>query len=259
MIITAGGTDVVYTVTANATPPPPTALTVTRFDDPDGDGDCPTDCSLRQAVHAIAPGGTVTVPSGIYTVSPSTTGIGIASSVNIVGAGAGATTITGGGVVRALNIGAGEVSISDLSITDGATNSSGPGESGYDGFGGLINVNNASLTLERVALSNGKALTAVDIDNGALDAAHGGAIFAGYSTVVVRDSSIAGSTSDGNGGAIEGGTSEVDVTNSTITGNTAAGSGGGIYASSGSLINDTIAANTAGQGATQLGVTGSSG
>src|SRR5581483_7319017 len=44
-------------------------ITVTRFDDPAGDGDCPDDCSLRQALAAVDDEGTVLLPAGTYTLT----------------------------------------------------------------------------------------------------------------------------------------------------------------------------------------------
>ena len=38
-------------------------------DDPAGAGACPADCSLRQAVASVGDGGTVTLPSGRYTLA----------------------------------------------------------------------------------------------------------------------------------------------------------------------------------------------
>jgi len=81
------------TGTANAA-----IVEVTRLDDPAGNGNCPTDCSLRQAVEYAQPGDTVKLAGGpnaaVYSLTRGTT-IEIAKNLTIEGDGPNVTAIDG--------------------------------------------------------------------------------------------------------------------------------------------------------------------
>src|SRR4051812_21839329 len=70
---------------------------VTRFDDPAGPGNCPSDCSLRQAIAYAQAGDTIRLAGGptvkVYSLTRGT--LDIAKSLTIAGASAELTRIDG--------------------------------------------------------------------------------------------------------------------------------------------------------------------
>jgi hypothetical protein len=196
-------------------------------------------CSLREAItninnrattyadcaptRAYGTNDKIFIPAGTYTTTiagakedmNATGDYDILKSVVIVGAGAGSTTINGGGLDRVFDIAANDVSISDVTITGGKT-SRGNG-------GGIDNKGTLTVTNSIIRANTG---------------GNGGGI---YGRVTVTDCIISDNTAS-NGGGIAGSGS---VTKSTISGNTAtAGEGGGIF-NNGTLTvtNSTLSGN----------------
>jgi len=207
-------------------------LTVTRLDDPAGAGACPADCSLRQALAAVTPGGAVAVPPGRYSIAGQ---LLIAQDVTIAGAGARATSIvqTAGG--RVIEVAAGTVVISGVTITGGRT-SSGGGEPNAGVGGGIWIDTPGSLTVTDSAIVGNHAYQS------------GGVIDVNGRLTLVR-STVAGNGATGGlgiGGGIDSFGISVTLVNSTIAANTSSRDGGGLFtASPASLTNVTLAANTA--------------
>lgn len=99
---------------ALAAPAGAAAIDVTTTGDPGPGGTV----SLRQAIAASAPGGTIALPAGSYVLAGGPLAIG--KSLTISGAGAASTTVSGGGAGRVFTLaGAGAVELSDLTITGG--------------------------------------------------------------------------------------------------------------------------------------------
>jgi hypothetical protein len=220
-------------------PPPLTSLAspgtaVTRFDDPGGAGACPADCSLRQALASIATGGTVTLPPGTYVLTQGALALGW--DVEIDGAGARTTTIVQTGRHRVIEVDAGTITITNVTITGG---SEGLASSDRNpGVGGGIWIDlPGSLTLIGATVSGNHA----DQSGGGIDV---------DGALTVSGSTISGNTTSGGlgiGGGIDGFGANLTVTNSTIAGNTASGDGGGLLiASIATLTNVTIAGNSTG-------------
>ena len=211
-------------------------VTPTRFDDPAAGpvGCLPNvNCSLRQALEAVSPGGTVNLLTGRYELSQATS-LAVKPGVTINGAGARATTIDGNSLTRVLLIQESNeiATINDVTITGGTT-------TGNDFQGGGIYVlNNAGLALNRSAVVGNSATQ------------EGGGIYSGSNNAVqIADSTISGNTvgTSGAGGGIAGSsTSDLRIFNSTISGNTAPGvrSSAGL-ATNGALemVHVTMAAN----------------
>ena len=216
----------------------PASLTVTRLDDPLGAGSCPSDCSLRQALAAIAAGGTITLPAGTYVLSQGellTTG-----SVTIAGAGAFETTIEGVGGDRVLEVAGGDtVTLSAVTITGGASllsdTDTDPGEGG-----GVLADPGASLTISDAMLTNNTAAT----DGGAV--AVEGTIGGPGGALTLVASTIEGNTASSTGGGVfVAGPASASITNSTIVSNNAV-EGGGIGAGgTTNLASDTLTDNDA--------------
>ncbi len=125
LLVVLGAGLALFVETLGAQAGAPTSLTVTRFDDPAGAGSCPSDCSLRQALAALAPGGTVTLPAGTYSLSQGEL-LDSVSSLTITGADARSTTIEETTSDRVLEVGGSStLAMSDVTITDGDTGSDG--------------------------------------------------------------------------------------------------------------------------------------
>src|SRR3954470_1327426 len=69
-------------------------ITPTRFDDPAGAGNCPSDCSLRQAIAATGAADTIALKSGGYQLSQGSS-LAITRDVTITGQGRDSTLIEG--------------------------------------------------------------------------------------------------------------------------------------------------------------------
>jgi CSLREA domain-containing protein len=193
----------------------------------DGDDQCtPTDCTLREAI-ATAPAGTVIdVPAGTYTLDPQLGELTL-RGVALRGAGAGATTVTGGGQSRVFAIFGEQAFLSRMRITGGQ---------GQDG-GGIHVGGESALTLTDVAVTDNRAAGA------------GGGIYSEGELTVAR-SVIARNESAQAGGGLALGGGSASVTNTTLSANAAA-RGGGIYSSGPPellLLNSTVAANRDGAG-----------
>lgn len=242
---TVGPVTVALSVTG--TPPPPDAITVTRTDDPVGDGTClgdvhTDDCSLRQAVAAIEPGGTITVPAGTYTLTQDT--LLVAWPMTIAGDGARRTTLT---LDAALTGDGSGYAVVEVNRADGVTISGLrlTGGSGDDGGrrGGGVYASDSSLTLDAVQVTGNTAEYS------------GGGVYSEDGQLTVTSSTINDNTTtsgDGGGGGIALESSSLTMSNSTVVGNDASseigGTGGGLFLSGTSTVSvtfSTIAGNTA--------------
>lgn len=258
------------------------------------------DCSLRGALAAAAARpaeevSTIRVPAGTYRLTassfcgpfrlagdavPFSLGAAVSSlcisrgDVSIVGAGAAATVIDGGGTRRPLLIGADAVvHLAGLAVGHGFATRDFSGNLLPNG-GGIHNHGTLTLTdvvvrdnalpidaggADGAGIYNGGALTLVraivrDNDGHANNA--GGGIYNDGSrgaTSSLSDSTISGNAIGASGGGLANDGGHVVVTGSTVSGNTAGRGGGGISnlgsggdASALTVINGTISGNTAG-------------
>ena len=217
---------------------PPTSLTVTRTDDPAGAGSCPADCSLRQAVAAIADGGTITLPAGDYVLTQGQ--LLITGNVTIEGDSARTTTIdqttSGGG--RVLELGDGSdtntVDLSGVTITGGDT-ASDSGETNGGVGGGVWVDTGTTLDLSQSTVTGNSATNS----GGGIDT--DGNLSVDSSTI--NGNSVSGG-SPGIGGGVDDFGGTVSITNSTVANNSANDDGGGLYAGADlTLLNDTFALN----------------
>ncbi|HTP19633.1 MAG TPA: CSLREA domain-containing protein [Solirubrobacteraceae bacterium] len=199
---------------------------------------------------------TIDVPTGVYVLTGGP--LSLTGNAAIAGAGAGTTTITGGGMSQVVVVAAGvRASISDVAITGGLSGQVciemcglGLGLDGVPG-GGIANA--GTLALTRVIVTGNRTsagATSSNCTNNNPGGCEGG---------------------DGGGGGGISNTGTLTIASSTITGNTTgdgasgtpgkAGNGGGISGSGGSggaisnlgtltIIGSTISGNTTGRGAT---------
>jgi predicted outer membrane repeat protein len=203
----------------------PALLTVTTLQDT-GVG------SLRGEIAVAAPGDTINFP--VTGTIPLTSGpIAIMQNVTINGPGPGVLSISGSHASRIFDISNANVSISDLTLTQGKT---------VGNSGGAIASTNANLTLTRCVLSGNQAVSA-----------NGGAIaYIGGNTQTITDCTFTGNTADGNGGAIDSPGITLNASGSTFDHNTTNNTDGGgalsIGAGTVALTNCTFTANAADSG-----------
>jgi hypothetical protein len=206
---------------------------------------CPTGCAFSQIAPAIAAaksGDTIKVAAGTYTG-----GFTIGVSMKLVGAGAHATIIRGGGpVVTIGRISASRkftVAISGVTITGGVTHSS-PGlgfggKAGVNAFGGGVQINphigapntpqifDATVTISNSVITGNRVAPIASVPGPAnfacpsgpcpFNAGLGGGIFNGALTLTVRDSMVTDNQAsgvNGQGGGIysEGFLTLIDTT-----------------------------------------------
>lgn len=225
--------------------------TVTKSADTN-DGICDADCSLREAIGVAGAGDVIVFASGLGGTFTLTLGeIAIDQSITVQGPGEAALAVSGNDVSRIFNVGAvnpnAVVTISGLTLQNGRNASAG------QATGGAI-LNNASLTLSRVAIKNSSAIGAATF------AARGGALghvsTAGNLTITTSsfstNSALGGSSTsagsaggNGTGGAIfiaTTATGVIDVSRSTFSNNTASSGGNTTAGSAGDAAGGAIAA-----------------
>ncbi|MET1012708.1 MAG: choice-of-anchor Q domain-containing protein [Actinomycetota bacterium] len=207
--------------------------TVDTFEDT-FDGSCADgDCSLRDAVSSVDPGGTVRLPAGFFALNrtgagPDAGDIDLDRPVTIVGIGEGGTFLDASGLGdRVFDVTA-DATIRHVTLLNG----------GPVGTGGLIRIREGNLALERVTTFQGIAG-----DGGSI------AVGEGASASIDRSWIFASLASDRGGGLFVRG--DATLLRSTISDDRAEGGGGGIYVApvgSVSFSNSTLSNNIAVRG-----------
>ncbi|HMJ36966.1 MAG TPA: choice-of-anchor Q domain-containing protein [Baekduia sp.] len=191
--------------------------------------------SLRQAVVDAAPGETVVLPAGTYTLTSGE--LAVAKSVTISGHGTADTIVRAGGAFRVLHTSGASsaVVISGLTLRDGHVVSS------IAQGGGVLN-QGAALTLSDVAVTNNRA-DSDGVPGGAGSIAYGGGILSETGALTLLRAQVTGNTAtasggdgippNGNGGPgsiAEGGglmsSGALTVLDATFSGNAATATGG---------------------------------
>lgn len=227
-----------------------TILVVTKTDDTNGTCDSGTDCSLREAVAEANinslvyqidfafPMNDAGCSNGacVITLGGSEIAITTAATLTINGTGADSLTVSGGNASRVFYSTAANVTIKNVTLTDG--NGSGAGVSGD---GGAIYADGGALTLQSVHVTaNATGMSG----NG------GGAVFEGGANHQILNSTFSANNGDANCGGFGVQNGSLTVVNTTVSGNTTAGGGGGFcsYGGSITLRSVTVTGNTAGGG-----------
>ncbi|HYH59131.1 MAG TPA: choice-of-anchor Q domain-containing protein [Thermoleophilaceae bacterium] len=169
-------------------------------------------CTVRAAIqeaNALPGADKVVIPAGTYLLS---SGLAVNSTVDIEGpAGARATILDGVPSARVITVnGGGSMRYSGITLTGGG--------------GGLV-VQNADITLDRVAIRDNHITSAGTLEGGAVWV-FSGALTITRSTLSGNTLTSTGSQSLGGGVAVYPNTT-LNITNSTIAGNKADGSSGG--------------------------------
>ncbi len=185
--------------------------------------------SLRQAITDAAPGETILVPAGTYTLTSAQ--LSIAKSLTISGNAASDTIIRAGGAFRVFGISGAtsNVTISGVTIRDGSLVTG-------SALGGGVMDQDATLTLQDDVVANNRAVADGSSGNPGGTALGGGVYIAGAGTFAIVNSSVSGNLasavggSGSHGGVVEGGGLFINVpftmTSTTVDGNTSDGRGG---------------------------------
>jgi CSLREA domain-containing protein len=232
------------------------ASTVDTFEDT-FDGSCEDgDCSLRDAVASVDPGGTVRVPPGFYALDRSGTGpnagdIDLSRPVTIVGIGESGSFVDASALGdRAFDVST-DVSLRHLALLGGS----------QVRRGGVVRARVGTLVVRRSTIVGGRAddggAIAVGIAaTGSIDrswisdnraTARGGGLFILGTTVISR-STISGNRAAGGGGAFIGPSVSLTIGNATVSRNVAVRGGGVRAVGAIELFSASIVANRAGVG-----------
>ena len=208
--------------------PPPTELVVISAAD-GGAG------SLRDALAVIADGGTITFDPALAGETVALNGqLTVDRSVTIDASTAPGVILTTGGVSRIMEVTAGStVTVTDVVIRDGVDGPQG---------GGVLN--NGSMTLERVVVTN----NTVDTAGPPNFAFGGGGIYNGeFASLTLIDSTVSDNQSLNHpGGGVYGFfNSTVVIDRSTLSGNFTGDVAGGLRSlGNATIVNSTVSANT---------------
>ena len=231
-------------------------LTVDTFEDT-FDGSCAdADCSIRDAVASVDPGGTVRVPPGFYPLDRSGTGpnagdVDLSRPVTIVGTGETGTFVDASALGDRVFDVSSDVSLRHLAMLGGSR----------VGRGGVLRATAGTLVVSRSTVVGGRAdnggavavgnaaTASIDrswiSDNGAT--LRGGGLYILGTTVVSR-STISENRAAGGGGAFVGPSASLAIGDATVSRN-AAVRGGGVRAIGDiELFFASIVANRAGVG-----------
>jgi hypothetical protein len=227
--------------------------------------------SLQAALDAAHDGDTIKLGAGTFTG-----GVAITKSISLVGAGPGATVVSGGSPVLTIGVqdAASEptVSISGLTVTGGDNHGDGPIATG----GGIAILPAAGFTtgatvkITHSVISGNRAEPAVTVPSPGgnlcpntpcpFAAAQGGGIYStgnlSISDSVIADNLAAGVASDADGGGIWSALGSLTIRNSIVTRNSAIAGipngrfaeGGGLFVDSGSLsVRNTVVSDNSAQ------------
>ncbi len=207
-------------------PPPATSFTVNTTTDahaanPAGGvcADSGGQCSIRAALEvANATNQTITVniPAGTYTLSLGALDATDTAGVQLVGAGASTTTITGPGGTDVFDV-------TDATANGGFAGLTNLTVSGGEGIG--VDADNAVLIMSGATVANASGI------NLGAGVHNDGQLWATTST-------FTGNSALEEGGALFNDTGSVRLSNDTFTGNTAGGDGGAIYNDDGTVAVD---------------------
>lgn len=201
------------------------------------DGECDSECSLREAIagaNARRGSDVIVLGPGVYRLTRAGAGedggatgdLDVTDDLDIVGANPAATVLDGGGLDRVLELHGDRLDLQGVTVRNGTV----------EGEGGGLRNRFGQLTLGDVVVDGN---TAVEGD--------GGGIWS-YGTLTLERVTLAGNTAGGHGGGIAARLA-LAAANVTVSGNQAGGDGGGLYLFMpllGTAVNATVTANSAG-------------
>jgi hypothetical protein len=225
-------------------------LTVTNTSD-SGSG------SLRLAIASAVPGDLIVFdPAAIGTIALATS-LSVAQSVTIQGPGAGNITLDGQGAVRVINLTAGTLTLSGVTVANGlAAAAKGGGVDIANGatlnVSGSVFIGNHAGNGGAISAEVGGTLTVATstFQNNAGTTVGGGGII-NFGTATVRGNTFLNNTASINGGAVDNQpNATLILENNTFSGNTSVGQAGAVSNLNVlTAINNTFSANQGSSGA----------
>ena len=239
-----------------------------------GDGVCETAknnhvCTLRGAVAEMManPGGTITLPAGVFTLNTTGTGtpngaLVLTGDVAIEGAGASSTILDGASLSRIIQVQAGapgtaapSVKLANLTLRNGSTLAATAAD---DRNGGAVDIRAGKLTLSNAVIKGNNALQhgggihssgSLELLNSTFDnntAGNFGGAVSSSATLTVQRSALYNNQAF-EGGALAVAAGNATLSNSTFANNNATDQGGAIYVTDGNVVatNLTITGNVA--------------
>ena len=212
--------------------------------------------SLRAELGLAGSGDIIVFVTGLTGPIPLASSLSVGQSVAIQGPGAGIITLDGQATVRVIDITAGTLTLSGVTIANGLTVARGGGieiasgaglsvsDSVFTGNhgpngGGIDNLAGGNLTVDTSTFSNNTATSV------------GGGAIMNFGAATVTDSTFIGNTAQINGGALNNQPGAVlTVENNTFSGNQSTGQGGAMSnLGTVTVINNTFSGNAGGGGA----------
>lgn len=185
-------------------------LSVNTFID-EADGECISDCSLRDAITIATDGDTIELPSGTYVLSGTLGELSINDDITIAGTGVTSASVVlqAGANSRHFALLGGTTTLSNLTLQNGRPDND---------YGGAINmIGGANLILNSVVITNNQTIQ------------NGGAIALDKGGLTLNNSIIVSNTAGSHGGGIFNQEGTITFNNSQVITNSAVASGGGIY------------------------------
>jgi CSLREA domain-containing protein len=248
-----------------ATPTPePVSVLVTSEADP-GDGTCDVaECTLREAIAAVAPAGTINFDTvGVFatpqTITLTVGELSLNRSVTINGTGANRLAISGNNASRVLYVGPDSVvTLDGLTVANGSVRLDPSGSTRGGGIlnDGILTVSNSAIFANSAShgggiysggIYNNVNLQVITSTVSGNSAAHGGGIYNQNKTLTLSGSTISGNLAisiggdAGDGGGINN-QGTMTASASTITDNRARVGGGGIFSVGTETLSNTIVA-----------------
>lgn len=177
----------------------------------EADGECITDCSLRDAITVAVPGDVIELPSGTYPLSGTLGELEINKTITLSGLGGTPADVVlqAGANSRHFALYDGTTTFTNLTLRDGNPD--------LDAGGAIDIIGGANLILNSVVITNNRTTV------------NGGAIALDKGTLTLNNSVIVSNTAGLHGGGIFNQEGTINFTNSQVLTNSAAASGGGIY------------------------------
>ncbi len=186
------------------------------------DGSCDDgDCSLRDAIQLASSGDTLDLGSLSGTITLNGSELVIDKDLTLTGPSSSGLTISGNNASRVLNITAGTVSITNLTIMNGSVAGNGAG---------ILNAGTLNISKSTIR------------DNTSSGGTHGGGISNDGGTVIAINSTFSGNSATDGGGIFSSGT--LTLSNCTLSDNSASGTGGALNNTGTLHVQNTILANS---------------
>ncbi|MCA9920155.1 MAG: hypothetical protein KC445_19490, partial [Anaerolineales bacterium] len=177
----------------------------------EADGECATDCSIRDAIALAADGDTIYIPTGTYPLSDTLGELSVDKTLIFSGTGTTAADVVleAGAESRLFGVYDGTSTFYNLTLQNGNVISDNGGAINASGYANLIIINSV-ITNNQATYSGG----GIGLEKGDL---------------TLTNSQVISNSAGSNGGGIYDSNGIITFTNSEVLTNTAGNNGGGIY------------------------------